>query len=316
MFWLFFLNIYSAKFQFDELFGDWIESNPSPIDYFTENMVQANYHQGNKKYGKTAGTQCTSNAYFTICHSVSKNISDWVTFDLDYILDHGDFLMKLLGTPHTLTVELPLFLNVENNNIEASIKIHYSDIFNNIDLFSNHKHLSDYENGIGAIFTCGSLSFAIIWKKKSIFLFDPHSHPSDGNEAVNNKAILMKFAPIRYVNEFIIPFYKIFIQDTATLQYDILYVNIDIFENWCFPSLDPVQKLTNKAIATNTDFVKTDTAHEKYESGATLCSKWTVLGTYHQRHLKFGGTAGIQFTGNAFFPICFSGNKKVSKWKS
>ena len=158
-------------------------------------MVQGNYHQGNKKYRKTAGIQCTSSSYFAICYSVTKNVSDWVAFDLGYILDQGDFFMRSLGIPDTLAAELPLFLNVGNNDIETSMKLYYSDIFNNINLLSNHKHLSDYEIGIGAIFTWGGLSFAIIWKKKSIFLFDPHSHPGDGNQPVNDKVILMKLHP-------------------------------------------------------------------------------------------------------------------------
>ena len=203
-------------------------------------MVQGNYHQGNKKDGETAGIQCTSNTYFAICYSVNKNVSDWVAFDLDYILDKGDFLMKSLGISHVLAVDkLPLFLNVRSSDIEASMKLHYSNIFNNIDLFSNHKHLSDNEIGTGAIFTCGGLSFALIWKKKYIFLFDLHSCTSDGNQAAHGNAILLKFASIRDVNNFIIIFYKKIIQDITALQYDILYVNTDILDINCFPSLNP-----------------------------------------------------------------------------
>ena len=87
MFSLFFLNLHSAKFQFDKLIVDGTESNPGPTDYSIENVDQGNYHQGNKKYGETAGIQCTRNAYFTICYSATKNVPDWVAFDLDYILD-------------------------------------------------------------------------------------------------------------------------------------------------------------------------------------------------------------------------------------
>ena len=225
--------------------------------------------------------------------------------------------MKSLGIRTLLAAdELPLFLNVGNSDIEASIKLHYSDNFNNIDLFSNHKHLSDYEIGTGAIFTCGGLSFALIWKKKFIFLFDSHSRTSDGNQAANGQAILLKFASIRDVNNFIITFYKRIIQDTKTLQYDILYVNIDILDNDCFPSLHPVQKLANKVNTTNTDFVKTGLVHENYESEITFRSKKAVLVTYYQGHLKFGETAAIQCTCNLFFGICFSTIRKVSKWKS
>ena len=78
--------------------------------------------------------------------------------------------------------------------IYASIKLHDSDIFNSIVLLSNHKHLSDYGIDTGAIFTCGGLSFALIWTEKSIFLFDSHFRASDCNQVANVKVILMKCA--------------------------------------------------------------------------------------------------------------------------
>ena len=60
-----------------------------------------------------------------------------------------------------------------------------------------------------------------LWKKKSIFLFDPHSRTSDGNQAENGQVVLLEFASIRDVNNFIIAFYKRIMQDITTLQYDI-----------------------------------------------------------------------------------------------
>ena len=103
-----------------------------------------------------------------------------------------------------ISLEFRTFLNVGNSDIEASLKLDHSDIFNNTDLFSTHKHLSDYEIDTGAIFTCGGLSFALIWKKKSIFLFESHSRTSDGNQAANGQAILLKFAYTRDFKNFII----------------------------------------------------------------------------------------------------------------
>ena len=41
-----------------------------------------------------------------------------------------------------------------------------------------------------------------------------------------------------------------------------------------------------------------------------------VLGSFHQGHLKFGSTAGIQCSCNALYAICFSVIKSVSIWKS
>ena len=41
-----------------------------------------------------------------------------------------------------------------------------------------------------------------------------------------------------------------------------------------------------------------------------------MLGTFHQDNPKYGTTAEIQCTSNAFIAICFSIVKRVSIWKS
>lgn len=192
-----------------------------------------------------------------------------------YIRPRCDFLKKSLEIPHNLTVdEPPLVLTVSNNGADASIKLHDSDIFNNIVLLTNHKHLSDHGIDTGAIFTCGGLSFALIWTKKSIFLFDSHFRASDCNQVANVKVILMKFASTKDVDSFITTFYKSIIGDTRALHN--LYVDIDILDKNCYPSLHPAKKLTNKAIATNSDFVKTGLIQDKYKSGKTFRSKKAV----------------------------------------
>ena len=57
---------------------------------------------------------------------------------------------------------------------------HYSNRFSKFDLFIDHKELSSTEVGNGAIFTCAGISFALIWGRKSVFLFDSHSRNSEG----------------------------------------------------------------------------------------------------------------------------------------
>ena len=65
--------------------------------------VLGTFHQGNSKYGTTAGIQCTSNAFIAICFSVVKRVSIWKSFD--YILDESDKLMKLLEARGALCIE-------------------------------------------------------------------------------------------------------------------------------------------------------------------------------------------------------------------
>ena len=44
--------------------GD-IETNPGPI--FTISTAKGSFHQGNPKYGRTAGTQCMCNSLASVC---------------------------------------------------------------------------------------------------------------------------------------------------------------------------------------------------------------------------------------------------------
>ena len=57
-----------------------------------------------------------------------------------------------------------------------------SGIFNN-DLFAHRKDfLSSDDIGNGAISTCAGLSFAPIWHKTSVFVFDSHSRDRNGHD--------------------------------------------------------------------------------------------------------------------------------------
>ena len=72
------------------------------INCSVKKSVSGTYHQGNLKYGETVGMQCTSNAFFAICFPAIKSVSIWKSWDLDYILDQGDQLIKSLKVNHPL----------------------------------------------------------------------------------------------------------------------------------------------------------------------------------------------------------------------
>ena len=55
--------------------------------------------------------QSTSNAFYTICFSVLKNVSIWAYFDLDYIIGQGDNLMKCSGVRKPLANNLYMCRN-------------------------------------------------------------------------------------------------------------------------------------------------------------------------------------------------------------
>ena len=143
--------------------------------------VLVNFHQGISKSGTTAGIQCTSNAFIAICFSVVKRVSIWKSFNLDYLLDQGDKLMKLLEARGALCIDqLPLSVDIEGFNVRAQKLILYRNLFNSVDLFFHHKCLSSDEIGNGAIFTRAGTSIALIWNTNSVFVFDSHGRDKKG----------------------------------------------------------------------------------------------------------------------------------------
>ena len=60
----------------------------------SKTVAQASHHQGNSKHGESAWMQCTSNAYFVIIFFAIKSTDVRKTFDLDYILEQGDKVLK------------------------------------------------------------------------------------------------------------------------------------------------------------------------------------------------------------------------------
>ena len=97
--------------------GD-IESNPGPT-YVTEKAIHGSYHQGDQRFGNTAGVQCACNSLYALCWSQIKKVYSWNTSDLDHILTEGDKLYKTLNTFDMLSVEdLPHFVKMYNQNVQ------------------------------------------------------------------------------------------------------------------------------------------------------------------------------------------------------
>ena len=109
------INMALLKLLLLQIHGD-VESNPGPT-YKIQKTVSATFHQAHMKFGNSAGTQCSCNALFAICFSIIKKVSIWKSWDLDYILEHGDELFKSVGIPRALSMnELP-------NNVRGYISL-------------------------------------------------------------------------------------------------------------------------------------------------------------------------------------------------
>ena len=97
--------------------GD-IESNPGPT-YVIEKAIHGSYHQGDQRFGNTAGVQCACNSLYTLCWSQIKKVNSWNTSDLDHILTEGDKLYKTLNTFDMLSVDdLPRFVKMYDQNVQ------------------------------------------------------------------------------------------------------------------------------------------------------------------------------------------------------
>ena len=58
--------------------------------FLIKNYVLRSFHQGDKRFGETAGIQCACIALTELCWSVMRKVSIWRASDLDYILESGD----------------------------------------------------------------------------------------------------------------------------------------------------------------------------------------------------------------------------------
>ena len=146
-------------------------------------------------------------------------------------------------------------------------------------------------------------SFAFIWNKKSIFLFDGHGCIIEGQHVSNEKAFLSEFCSIATVNQFFVKFFKG--KSKSTLQYDTWYIKIERLE----------VDIKVESILVNPMKLSTTGKSINICSNNIRKSVWmrkAVLGSYHHGNLKYDETAGIQCTSNALIAVCFSAVKNVS----
>ena len=82
------------------------------------------FHQGEKRFGETAGMQCACKVLTALCWSVIRKNSIWRTSDLDYILESEERVYKNLGRFGLLSLdELPSEISV--TDVYACFNINY-----------------------------------------------------------------------------------------------------------------------------------------------------------------------------------------------
>ena len=201
--------------------GD-IESNSGTTTYSISKVVEASHHQGDKRYRNTAGSQCASNALFSIVWSFLRKVSLWNTFDLDHILFTGDLVYK------NLNIDRPLFISDLPNQIDTEKGFINITLLDNQTAFltNDNRHnfmktlLGDHVIGDGLLFMTLGYTFSILCNKRNYFIFDSHSRGSESTVVENGNSVLLKICSLRQLQIYI---YEVYfpMQQSTSLQFEI-----------------------------------------------------------------------------------------------
>ena len=126
-----------------------IESNPRLRNYAIKKTIQASHYQCHVSYWRSAGMQCTSYVYLVIIFSIIKHINIWKSFDLDYILEQRNRVLKYVEVNQALAVdELLLNISIEGVHISTKMLVCENNLFaERNDLFVNCRNYTDSERG-------------------------------------------------------------------------------------------------------------------------------------------------------------------------
>ena len=139
------------------------------------NIVQGTNHQGDIRYGTTAGIQCLCISLIAVRWSLIKSISRWDIIDLDQILGKGDEFFKSLDKFKLLGIEgLPTKIEIYSHSIDIALlgnrtcEITSSNYLTSIgDIVGNSSNLCN-----GALLIINGYVLGIVWGENFFFLFD------------------------------------------------------------------------------------------------------------------------------------------------
>ena len=174
-------------------------------------VVQGHYNQGNRRFGDSAGSQCSCIAFYASAFTKIKSVARWIAKDIDAILERGDELYKeqqvvlnsrnrylnLDELPHSVTV----------SGVTATSHI---DVKDQVYLFSTNASqdtsfelcrdiklsLIQFDKTVLAVIGTKTVLFVYGGNNRNppLFCFDSHSRDAYGRICANGAAVLMKFA--------------------------------------------------------------------------------------------------------------------------
>ena len=187
-------------------------------------VVQGSFHQGDLKYGYTAGIQCSCNTLVSICFSKFKEIEYWKFYDLDFILDEGDKNFKQLGlTEYPYVDQFPKVVFIEEHDCNIEFELHDGEFtIDNIAInFISKETLLQH---CGAILIIREYCISVMFHGINFFVFDSHSKDALGNYNANGKSILMQFYSIKNIKNYVRKTYA----NDSSCYFQVIYVKTDI----------------------------------------------------------------------------------------
>ncbi|XP_057310266.1 uncharacterized protein LOC130648243 [Hydractinia symbiolongicarpus] len=233
------LNIATFQFLFLAQAGD-IESNPGPGTYNVLKSVKASCHQGDIKFGNSAGSQCLCNCLFAISYSIYRRVALWTSADLDSILKKGDKIYCEQNVVGSLSIlNLPTLINFDDNDFDVQMLHNATGFLHNCnERFLTPLFGSDNDVGDGFLIIVCGFTVCVVWTKKHYFLFDPHCRNSNGciSDDGTGSCVLLKFSSLFQVEKYICAIYVPLSQGTPP-QYECQFIRVSMLTSQSRDSL-------------------------------------------------------------------------------
>ena len=178
------------------------DTDTSAVSYRIFSSVLGSYHQGDSRFGATAGVQCACNSLFALCWSVIRNVCQCNTFNLDYVLSEGDSNYKQLNTLSLLAAdELP---NVVQTADSRMFSVEYLSLEN--DKVNAHSQEFPFlrallnecvDKCVRFLMFVSGFTIAVIPYLDSYYPVNSHSRNGQGSMMPQGKSVLLKFASLQ-----------------------------------------------------------------------------------------------------------------------
>ena len=186
--------------------------------------IMGSTHQGDERYGKFAGTQCTAIAFLAILFAASFPINRWTPQDIDTILAEGSNLHAQIIDSMSYMSTVPLFLLHSElpsaldlgNGVMFNSEIVLDELFGIVGLSPNQR---DEDACIGTsidqalqigfalaptlLTTFSESTIAIFSLGDSYAIFDSHSRNNMGRPIPNGAAVVIRFSSFDCLQSYI-----------------------------------------------------------------------------------------------------------------